>query len=221
MSRARASRVHSARFLFPPSISIIKTCLQHLNIRSTLSTLKTKTNKKLLPGPTRIVTHWGLLSCLFVPTRSCQMDNLARSLQGNLTIWREILTFEMKKYIRSRGKSDYVAPGKIMEPVEEWKNTLFQTLALLISWSLYWIWFDCESNFKGFIPGGFTIIHIIPMKTFNQWIKEDESHLFWYTQCVLLVCCCAFLLFARFAVCLLCFAVDFLFVLFICVRVIS
>ena len=43
---------------------------------------------------------------------------LARSLPGNLTIWREILTFEIKKYIRNSGKSDYLAG----------KNTLFQAV---------------------------------------------------------------------------------------------
>ena len=46
------------------------------------------------------------------------MGILARSLPGNLTIWREILTFEIKKYIRNSGKSDYLAG----------KNTLFQVV---------------------------------------------------------------------------------------------
>ena len=46
------------------------------------------------------------------------MGILARSLPGNLTIWREILTFEIKKYIRNSGKSDYLAG----------KTTLFQAL---------------------------------------------------------------------------------------------
>ena len=41
-----------------------------------------------------------------------KMGILARSLPGNLTIWRELLTFEIKKYIRNSGKSDYLA-GKI------------------------------------------------------------------------------------------------------------
>ena len=40
------------------------------------------------------------------------MGILARSLLGNLTIWREILTFEIKKYIRNSGKSDYLAGKK-------------------------------------------------------------------------------------------------------------
>ena len=35
-----------------------------------------------------------------------KMGILARSLPGNLTIWRETLTFEIKKYIRNSGKSD-------------------------------------------------------------------------------------------------------------------
>ena len=48
-----------------------------------------------------------------------KMGILARSLPGNLTIWREILTFEIKKYIRNSGKSDYLAG----------KNTLFQAMA--------------------------------------------------------------------------------------------
>ena len=34
-----------------------------------------------------------------------KVGNLARSLQATLTIWREILTFKIKKYIRSSGKS--------------------------------------------------------------------------------------------------------------------
>ena len=37
------------------------------------------------------------------------MGILARSLPGNLSIWREILTFETKKYIRNSGKSDFLA----------------------------------------------------------------------------------------------------------------
>ena len=40
------------------------------------------------------------------------MGNLTRSLQGNLTIQREILTFEIKKFIRNSGKSDYVTRKK-------------------------------------------------------------------------------------------------------------
>ena len=46
------------------------------------------------------------------------MGILARSLPGNLTIWRKILTFEIKKYIGNSGKSDYLAG----------KNTLFQAV---------------------------------------------------------------------------------------------
>ena len=46
------------------------------------------------------------------------MGILARSLLGNLIIWREILTFEIKKYIRNSGKSDYLAG----------KNTFFQAV---------------------------------------------------------------------------------------------
>ena len=42
----------------------------------------------------------------------------SRSLPGNLIIWREILTFEIKKYLRNSGKSDYLAE----------KNTLFQAV---------------------------------------------------------------------------------------------
>ena len=49
------------------------------------------------------------------------MGILARSLLGNLTIWREILTFEIKKYIRNSGKSDYLAG----------KNTLFQAMSMI------------------------------------------------------------------------------------------
>ena len=37
------------------------------------------------------------------------MGILARSLLGNLSIWWEILTFEIKKYIRNSGKSDFLA----------------------------------------------------------------------------------------------------------------
>ena len=48
------------------------------------------------------------------------MGILARSLPGNLTIWREILTFEIKKYIRNSGKSDYLAG----------KTTLFQAVPI-------------------------------------------------------------------------------------------
>ena len=41
------------------------------------------------------------------------MGNLAKSLQGNLTIWREIFEiFEIKKYIRNCGKCDYLAGKK-------------------------------------------------------------------------------------------------------------
>ena len=54
------------------------------------------------------------------------MGILARSLPGNLTIWREILTFEIKKYIRNSGKSDYLAG----------KNTLFQAVAVCL-YALY------------------------------------------------------------------------------------
>ena len=50
------------------------------------------------------------------PTWWEKMGILARSLPGNLTIWREILTFEIKKYIRNSGKYDYLAG----------KNTFFQ-----------------------------------------------------------------------------------------------
>ena len=46
------------------------------------------------------------------------MGILARSLPGSLTIWREILTFEIKKYIKKSGKSDYLAG----------KTTLFQAV---------------------------------------------------------------------------------------------
>ena len=47
-----------------------------------------------------------------------KMGILARSLPENLTISREILTFEIKKYIRNSGKFDYLAG----------KNTLFQAV---------------------------------------------------------------------------------------------
>ena len=50
-----------------------------------------------------------------------KMGILARSLLGNLTIWREILIFEIKKYIRNSGKSDYLAG----------KNTLFQAVPMI------------------------------------------------------------------------------------------
>ena len=46
------------------------------------------------------------------------MGIMARSLLGNLTISREILTFEIKEYIRNSGKFDYLAG----------KNTLFQAV---------------------------------------------------------------------------------------------
>ena len=42
---------------------------------------------------------------------------------GNLTTWREILTFDIKKYIRNGGKCNYI-PGK---------NAFFQTLAKTIT----------------------------------------------------------------------------------------
>ena len=48
-----------------------------------------------------------------------KVGNLARSLQGNLTIWKEIC-FEIKKYIRNRGKSYFLAG----------KNTLFQAVGM-------------------------------------------------------------------------------------------
>ena len=37
---------------------------------------------------------------------------------GNLTIWREILTFDIKKYIRNGGKCNYIPR----------KNAFFQAL---------------------------------------------------------------------------------------------
>ena len=49
-----------------------------------------------------------------------KMGILARSLLGNLTIWREILTFEVKEYIRNSGKSDYLTG----------KTTLFQAVGI-------------------------------------------------------------------------------------------
>ena len=53
-----------------------------------------------------------------------KMGILARSLPGNLSIWREILTFEIKKYIRNSGKSDFLAG----------KNTFFQAVVLTKFW---------------------------------------------------------------------------------------
>ena len=44
--------------------------------------------------------------------------NLVMRFVGNLTTWREILTFDIKKYIRNGGKCNYV-PGK---------SAFFQTL---------------------------------------------------------------------------------------------
>ena len=44
--------------------------------------------------------------------------NLVMRFVGNLTTWREILTFDIKKYIRNGGKCNYI-PGK---------NAFFQTL---------------------------------------------------------------------------------------------
>ena len=45
---------------------------------------------------------------------------------GNLTTWREILTFDIKKYIRNGGKCNYI-PGK---------NTFFLTLGIVHNKSL-------------------------------------------------------------------------------------
>ena len=45
-------------------------------------------------------------------------SNLVMRFVGNLTTWREILTFDIKKYIRNGGKCNYI-PGK---------NAFFQTL---------------------------------------------------------------------------------------------
>ena len=53
-----------------------------------------------------------------------KMGILARSLPGNLSIWREILTFEIKKYIRNSGKFDFLAG----------KNTFFQAVAKMVWW---------------------------------------------------------------------------------------
>ena len=53
----------------------------------------------------------------------------ARSLPGNLTIWREILTFEIKKYIRNSGKSDYLAG----------KNTFFQAVLTGLQNEVGWV----------------------------------------------------------------------------------
>ena len=54
------------------------------------------------------------------------MGILARSLPGNLSIWREILTFEIKKYIRNSGKSDFLAG----------KNTFFQAVTRILRFSI-------------------------------------------------------------------------------------
>ena len=54
------------------------------------------------------------------------MGILARLLPGNLTIWRDILPFEIKKYIRNNGKSDYLAG----------KNTLFQAVVKIWSFQV-------------------------------------------------------------------------------------
>ena len=40
------------------------------------------------------------------------MGNLGISFPGNFAIWREILTFWIKKYIRNSGKFDHI-PGKL------------------------------------------------------------------------------------------------------------
>ena len=37
-----------------------------------------------------------------------EKGNLVMRFVGNLTIWREILTFVVKKYIRNGGKCDYI-----------------------------------------------------------------------------------------------------------------
>ena len=55
---------------------------------------------------------------LYAPAWWEKIGILARSLLGNLSIWREILTFEIKKYIRNSGKSDFLAG----------KNTFFQAV---------------------------------------------------------------------------------------------
>ena len=54
--------------------------------------------------------------------------NLVMRFVGNLTTWREILTFDIKKYIRNGGKCNYI-PGK---------NAFFQTLM--------WAIIFCERN---------------------------------------------------------------------------
>ena len=46
--------------------------------------------------------------------------NLVMRSVGNLTTWREILTFDIKKYIRNGGKCNYIPR----------KNAFFQTLYL-------------------------------------------------------------------------------------------
>ena len=80
------------------------------------------TSRFLLTGYIGVI--W--LSTAMVTAMVGKMGILARSLPGNLTIWREILTFEIKKYIRNSGKSDYLAG----------KNTLFQAV-VTASWSTF------------------------------------------------------------------------------------
>ena len=50
-----------------------------------------------------------MLICVICMAR--KSGNLGMSFPGNSAIWREILTFWIKKYIRNRGKFDYI-PGK-------------------------------------------------------------------------------------------------------------
>ena len=73
-----------------------------------------------------------------------KMGILARSLPGNLTIWREILTFEIKKYIRNGEKSDYHAG----------KTTLFQAMIVcLCSFVVQAFKFSClKVNSYAFCP---------------------------------------------------------------------
>ena len=68
------------------------------------------------------VYHCGSVDDQYLSPWWEKVGNLARSLQGNLTIWREIFTFEIKKYIKYSGKSDYLAV----------KNTLFQVVPITI-----------------------------------------------------------------------------------------
>ena len=92
------------------------------------------------------------------------MGILARSLPGNLTIWREILTFEIKKYIRNSGKSDYLAG----------KTTLFQAVGLAISIKISKLRKVVDKKFSAIKVGAISIIskcHIFLSNFMQNFVK--------------------------------------------------